>query len=124
MLPAGPIHLLDTFSMAPFPNLIAALENISREQLKEILENAVSRIVDGDAESGSGRFSQISGFSFEWSESGTAQLLDTDGKVEVAGTRIQREILDDGTTVVDGGQVVPVPCLSVTVIHFLAQGGR
>ena len=80
--------------------------------------------MDGDAESGSGRFSQISGLSFEWSESGTAQLLDTDGKVEVAGTRIQREILDDGTTVVDGGQVVPVPCLSVTVIDFLAQGGR
>jgi putative redox protein len=34
------------------------LENISREQFKEILENAVSRILDDDTEGGSGRFAQ------------------------------------------------------------------
>ena len=71
LLRAGPIHEIDTFKIAPFPNLIAVLENISREQFKEILENAVS-----NPEGGSGRFAQVSGFSFEWSESGTAQALD------------------------------------------------
>ena len=70
VLPAGPIQLLNTFDIAPFPNLVAVLENISREQFKEILENAVSRNVDGDPDGGSGRFAQVSGFRFEWSESG------------------------------------------------------
>ena len=123
VLPAGPIQLLDTFKMVPFSNLVAILENISREQFKEILENAVSRTVDGDAEGGSGRFAQVSGFSFEWSESGTAQVLDPDGKVSVTGTRVQKVILDDGTAIVDGGKVAPGPALTVTVIDFLARGG-
>ena len=90
VLPAGPIRLLDTFDMAPFSNLVTVLENISREQFKEVLENAVSRAVEGDTEGGTGRFAQVSGFSFEWSESGTAQVLDPDGWVEVEGTRVQR----------------------------------
>ena len=90
VLPAGPIRLLDTFDMAPFSNLVTVLGNISRERFKELLENAVSRAVVGDTEGGSGRFAQVSGFRFEWSESGIAQVLDPDGRVEVEGTRVQR----------------------------------
>jgi len=123
VLPAGPIQLLDTFKIAPFPNLVTILENISREQFKEILENAVSRTVDGDAEGGSGRFAQVSGFSFEWSESGIAQVLGPDSQIEVAGTRVQRVILDDGTVIVVDGIVASGQPLTVTVIDFLAQGG-
>ena len=104
LLPAGPIHEIDTFKIAPFPNLIAVVESIPREQFKEILENAVS-----NPEGGSGRFAQVSGFRFEWSESGTAQVLGPDGKVEVAGTRVQRVILDDGTAIVESGKVAPGP---------------
>ncbi len=123
VLPAGPIRLLDTFDMAPFSNLVTVLENISREQFKEVLENAVSRAVDGDREGGTGRFAQVSGFSFEWSDSGTAQVLGPDGGVEVAGTRVQRVILDDGTAIVASGKVASGPALTVTVIDFLAKGG-
>ena len=50
--------LLDTFKIAPFSTLVAVLKNISREQFKEILENTVSRTVDGDAGGGSERNSQ------------------------------------------------------------------
>ena len=85
VLRAGPIQLLNTFDMAPFANLVTVLENISREQFKEVLENAVFRTIDGDTEGGSGRFAQVSGFRFEWSESGIAQVLDPDGRVDVAG---------------------------------------
>ena len=123
LLPAGQISELDTFDMAPFSNLVAVLENISREQFKEVLENAVSRAVDGDTEGGSGRFAQVSGFSFEWSESGTVQVLGPDGTVAVPGTRVQRVVLDDGTGIVVGGAVVPGPDLTVATIDFLARGG-
>ena len=123
VLPAGPITGLDTFDMAPFSNLVTVLENISREQFKEVLENAVSRAVEGNTEGGSGRFAQVSGFSFEWSESGAAQVLGADGTVAVPGTRVQRVMLNDGNVIVDGGTVVPGPALTVATIDFLARGG-
>ena len=123
VLPAGPITELDTFGMAPFSNWVTVLENISREQFKEVLENAVSRAVDGDTEGGSGRFAQVSGFSFEWSESGTAQVLDADGTVDTPGTRVRRVVLDDGTVIVDGGTLVPGTALTVATNDFLARGG-
>ena len=123
VLPAGPITELDTFDMAPFSNLVTVLENISREQFKEVLENAVSRAVEGNTEGGSGRFAQVSGFSFEWSESGAAQVLGADGTVAVPGTRVQRVMLNDGNVIVDGGTVVPGPALTVATIDFLARGG-
>ena len=123
VLPNGQIRELDTFDMAPFSNLVTILENISRGQFKEVLENAVSRVVEGDTEGGSGRFAQVSGFSFEWSESGTAQALDPDATVAVPGARVQRVVLDDGTVIVDGGAVMPGPALTVATIDFLARGG-
>ena len=49
VLPSGQIRELDTFDMAPFVNLVTVVENVSRSQFKEILENAVSRAVDGGA---------------------------------------------------------------------------
>ena len=52
-----------------------------------------------------------------------ARLLDPDGKVSIAGTRVQKMILDDGTEIVEAGKVVPGPALTVTVIDFLARGG-
>jgi len=123
VLPAGAMGELDIFDMAPFSNLVTVLENISREQFKEVLENAVSRAVDGDTEGGSGRFAQVSGLSFEWSESGAAQVFNPDGTVAVPGTRVQRVVLNDGTVIVDGGTVVPGPALTVATIDFLARGG-
>jgi 5'-nucleotidase len=123
IIPAGDITELDTFSMVPFPNFVTVLENISRSQFKEILENAVSRTQPGDAPGGTGRFAQVSGFRFEWSASGTAQVLNPDGTVATPGTRIQYVELDDGPVIVIGGAVVPGPDLTVATIDFLARGG-
>lgn len=123
VLPAGQIRELDTFDMAPFSNMVTVVEGISRRQFKEILENAVSRALDRDTAGGTGRFPQVSGFSFEWSESGTAQVLNADGSVKVPGTRVQRVVLDDGEVIVGGGRVVSGEPLTVATLDFLARGG-
>ncbi len=123
IIPAGPITELDTFDMVPFPNFVTVLENIPRSQFKEILENAVSRAVAGDPPGGTGRFAQISGFSFLWKESETGQVLNPDGTVAVPGTRVQLVELNDGTVIVTGGAVVAGPDLTVATIDFLARGG-
>lgn len=118
VIPAGEITELDTFDMVPFPNFVTVLENIPREQFKEILENAVSRVEFTD-----GRFAQISGFSFVYDPSGTAQILDEDSNVVTPGTRVQEVILDDGTVIVSGGAVVAGDDLTIATIDFLARGG-
>ncbi len=127
IIPAGPISELDTFSMVPFPNFVSVFENIPREQFKEILENAVGCTQANDftvnPNCGSGRFAQVAGFSFTWSESGTGQILDEDGNVTVAGTRVQEVVLDDSTVIVQNGAVVAGPDITVATIDFLARGG-
>jgi 5'-nucleotidase/UDP-sugar diphosphatase len=123
VLPTGPIQELDTFDIAPFADLVTVVENVSREQFKEVLENAVSRAVEGDTSGGKGRFAQVAGLRFEWSESGVAQAVEPGGKVAVPGTRVQKVALNDGTVIVDGGDVVPGPALTVATLDFMAQGG-
>ncbi len=118
IIPAGDLSVLDTFSMLPFPNFVSVVENITREQFKEILENAVSRV-----ESVDGRFAQISGFQFEWDPTGTAQLLDSDLNVVTPGSRVLEVILENGTVIVSGGVVLAGPSLTIATIDFLARGG-
>lgn len=123
IIPAGPISELDTFDMVPFPNFVTIVPDIPRSQFKEILENTVSRTQPGDTPGGTGRFAQIAGFSMTWSGSGTAQVLNPDGTVATAGTRVQEVALDDGTTIVTGGAVVDGPDIGIAIVDFLARGG-
>jgi 5'-nucleotidase len=118
IIPAGNISELDTFSIVPFPNFVSVVENISRAQFKEILENAVSRVEFVD-----GRFAQIAGFSFVWDPAGTPQLIDLDGNITQAGTRVREVSLNDGTVIVSNGAVVAGPAINVATIDFLARGG-
>ena len=123
VLPAGQIRELDTFDVAPFNNLVTVVEEISRSQFKDILENVVSRVVDGDTAGGTGRFAQVSGFRFEWSESGTAQVLNPDSSVRVPGTRVQKVVLDSGAVIIGGGRIISGDSLTVATVDFLARGG-
>jgi 5'-nucleotidase len=123
VIPAGPITELNTFEMVPFPNFVSVVPDISRDQFKEILENAVSRTQPDDEPGGSGRFAQIAGFRYEWDPTGTAQSLNEDGTVATAGTRVQHVELDDGTVVVDDGAVVAGDAIAIATIDFLARGG-
>ncbi len=123
VIPAGSITELNTFEMVPFSNFVSVIPDISRAQFKEILENAVSRTQPGDVPGGSGRFAQISGFTFEWDPTGTAQSLNDDGTVATAGTRVQNVVFDDGTAIVTDGSVVDGPAVVIATIDFLARGG-
>lgn len=114
----GAITLLDTFDMLPFSNFVSVVPSVPREQFKELLENAVSRVEFGD-----GRFAQVAGFSFTWDASGTPQVLDADGTVVTPGTRVVDAALDDGTALIEDGLVVAGDDLTIATIDFLARGG-
>ncbi len=123
IIPAGDISLLDTFDMVPFPNFVTIVPDIPRDQFKEILENAVSRTQPGDTPGGTGRFAQVAGMTFEYSASGTAQVLNPDGTVATPGTRVQEVVVDGLGTVVTGGAVVPGEAIDIAIVDFLARGG-
>lgn len=105
LVPAGNITELETFNMVPFANFVTVVEGVSRDQFKELLENAVSDLPAG------GRFAQVSGFSFSY---------DPDGG---DGARVVDVMLDDGTMIVVGGVVEAGADLAVATIDFLARGG-
>lgn len=119
VIPAGSLTELHTFEVAPFANFVSVVPSIPAAQLKEILENAVSRVEFGD-----GRFAQVAGLRMTWDARGTAQVLDSAGNVTTAGTRVREVVLDDGTVLVSGGNVVTgAPAVNVATIDFLARGG-
>lgn len=120
LIPAGPLTALDTWQMLPFANFVSVVEDIGREQFKEILENCVSRVEFTD-----GRFGQIAGCRFLWNPDGQAQVLDLDGNVVTPGNRIIEAVLmdDPQTVLVAGGEVMPGAPLTVATIDFLANGG-
>jgi 2',3'-cyclic-nucleotide 2'-phosphodiesterase (5'-nucleotidase family)/predicted extracellular nuclease len=118
LIPAGPITQLTTFSILPFANFVSIVPDVPRDQFKEIMENAVSRIEFVD-----GRFAQISGFRFVYDITGQAQVLDLEGNVTTPGSRVVEIQLDDGTFIVQNGAVVPGDPINVATIDFLANGG-
>jgi 5'-nucleotidase len=119
VIPAGDLTELDTFSMVPFPNFVAVVEDVPRDQFKDILENAVSRVEFVD-----GRFAQIAGFSYTWDATGTPMVIDdVTGEITQQGSRVVSVVLDDGTVVVENGAVVAGDPIDVATIDFLAKGG-
>lgn len=118
LIPAGDISELTTFDILPFSNFVSVFPAIPRDQFKEILENAVSRIEDV-----SGRFAHVAGMSFSFDLSGTPQELNDNNEVIVAGTRVVDVTLDDGTEIVVDGVVQPGANITVATIDFLARGG-
>jgi 5'-nucleotidase len=127
LIPPGPISELHTFSIVPFPNFITVVENVSREQFKEILENSVSCAVSGDSSRNpnctDGRFAQIAGFAFVWDPTGTAQVLDANGAVTVVGDRIKEATLENGAVIVQDGEVLPGDTITIATNDFAARGG-
>ena len=115
----GDVSELDTFDMLPFANFVSVVPEIPAEQLKELLENAVSRVEFVD-----GRFTQVAGLSFSWDPDGTPQIVDDAGTVLTPGSRVVDVTLDDGTVLVEDGDVVAgAPAVSIATIDFSARGG-
>jgi len=120
VIPAGDITLLDTFDILPFANFLCVVEDVSRENLKEILENCVSRVAFGD-----GRFGQVAGMRFLYDPSGTAQVIDAAGNITTPGARIREIVLMDApqTVLCEFGAVVPGPAVNMAIVDFSARGG-
>jgi len=119
LLAPGALTIKTTFDIAPFSNFVVVVPDVPRSQVKEILERAYS-----ETPTASGRFAQIAGFSVVYDPSGTAQELDPDtNAITVGGTKVQSVVLDDGTVIVQNGEVVDGAAISVATIDFLADGG-
>lgn len=118
LLPAGTITEKTTFDIAPFGNFVTVVPDISRAQLKQLLERGFS-----ETPAASGRFPQVAGMTVTYDPSGTAQELDADDAISVPGEKVQSIVLDDGTVLVENGSVVDGPDIAVATIDFLARGG-
>jgi 5'-nucleotidase len=127
IIAAGDITARDTYDIAPFANFLTVFENVPVPTLKNLLENSVSRIdIKGNpAGSGTGRFSQVAGFSYEYDSSRPALKMDHDGGILSSGERIKRVILDDKTILIENGIIVADPSytLGIATTDFLARGG-
>jgi len=127
IIPAGKISERDTYDIVPFPDFLSVFEKVSVTTLKDLLENAVSRIDNEGhpAGSGTGRFAHVAGFSFEYDPSRQAIEIDYDGNIVTPGERVTRVILDDETKLIDDGIIVvdPTYSLAIVTVNFLARGG-
>ena len=118
VIPAGNFTTADTFDIAPFSNFVEILE-VPRATLKELLEVAVSRLPDAG-----GQFAQPAGFSMTVDITRTARAFDGDCAVTGnVGERITDVTLDDGTKIVENGQVLPGGPVRLAIVNFLANGG-
>ncbi|MFM1805429.1 MAG: hypothetical protein RL136_2308 [Planctomycetota bacterium] len=114
ILPAGDFTELNTFQFLPFSNFVSIIPALPVDNLKALLENAVSRIAPpaGFPSGGSGRFAQISGFRFTYSVAANP------------GSRVIDVVLDDGTVLVEDGTVLdPSATVAAATIDFLCRGG-
>jgi len=120
IIPAGDFTELETFDILPFANFVSIVEDIPAAQFKEILENAVSAVTTGN-----GRFAQVAGFRFAYDPALTAQVIDPGtGMITTAGERVREVVLNDGTFLVKGGEVVMgAPDVNISIVDFLARGG-
>lgn len=120
VIPAGNITELDTYSVAPFPNFVAVMPDVSCDTIKALLERGVSA-----APEAAGQFIQIAGMSFTYDVSEQAQVVDdSTGEIITPGSRIETATLDSGQQVVVNGEVV-ANCAPITLAtnDFSARGG-
>ncbi len=119
LIPPGPITELTTFQIAAFTNFVSVVPNIPPAQLKELLENGISREPLED-----GRFTQVSGLRFTYDVAGTAQVVNNEGVVLTPGNRIRTVTLDNGTPIIVNGAVAPgAPNVAIATNDFSARGG-
>lgn len=119
VIPAGEVTELDTFDIAPFSNFVSVIPEVSRETFRQLLERGVASAPDAG-----GQFIQISGATFSYDVAGQAQEVDEGtGEILTPGERVQSVVLDDGTVVVEDGEVVAGSPIAVATNDFSARGG-
>jgi 5'-nucleotidase len=132
-IPAGDITLATTFSVSPFGNFVAVVEDVTTADLKILLENCYSQTVDSDPGNGvvpvrqgdgTGRFAQIAGMDVVYDISKPALVLDAaTTSITTPGARVVYAKLDDGTDLIIDGQPVPGLTVDIAMPAFTAAGG-
>jgi 5'-nucleotidase len=120
VIPTGPVTALNTYEIAPFANFVAVVPDVPRETLKQLLERGVAAAPDA-----SGAFMQVGGLRFTYDTSKQAQVVEpgSGGTIVTPGERVQEVVLDDGTVIVENGQVVDGPPVTIATNDFSARGG-
>ncbi len=112
---AGTFSELDIFNTLPFSTATTIVENITPRDLKNLLENAYSRIdMHGEIKgaSGTGRFAHIAGFSVIYNSA------------RKPGNRVKEIQLNNKQPIVlDYAIVDKAPKVSCATINFLVRGG-
>lgn len=128
---AGNFSQLNTFEVSPFSNFVSVVEDVKLSDLKLILENAYSIVTDSDPSAGinptgsGGRFAHIAGMTVKYDISAQAMVLNTDGTLVTAGSRIL-DITVGGTPFLEGGTWLVDPItmtIDIATLDFLARGG-
>jgi 2',3'-cyclic-nucleotide 2'-phosphodiesterase (5'-nucleotidase family) len=128
----GPISRRNTLDVMAFlTNVVTVIPGVSADDLKLILERAVSAPVEGGLLRNEGRFLQVGGLTVEVDLSMTAQVVTNPpaglqyGTITTDGERVRNVTLDDGTPiVVDGSVVAGAPSVTIVTNNFTAfQGG-
>jgi len=119
IIPAGSnISEAKVQDILAFDNFMVVVEPVSPEDLKLILENAVSQIANVD-----GRFLQIAGFEFVYDITETPHEV-TGNTILVDGNRIVSARLADGTPIIENAQVVEgAPSVYIVTNNFTAING-
>lgn len=114
---AGPGNVTtgDTFNVLPFTNLVKTAPSMNAAQLKDLLEHSVA--ASTPTGSPQGRFAQVSGMQVVYDTRLPARTMLGNGQ------RVVKITLDDGTVLVDNGQVVSPALFSFATIDFTAAGG-
>ncbi|MEU6645809.1 5'-nucleotidase C-terminal domain-containing protein [Saccharomonospora sp. NPDC046836] len=118
-LPAGDITALNTYEVAPFANFVSVVPDVPRDVFRQLLERGIAA-----APSAAGAFMQVSGVSFTYDVSRTAQVVaEGTSTIVTPGERVRDVVLDDGTVIVSNGVVVDGAPISVATNDFSARGG-
>lgn len=128
---AGDVTQLNTFSVSPFGNFVAVVEDVKLADLKLLLENAYSRVTDDPSLPGvnpvssDGRFAQIAGLEVVYDLSRAGFTFNADGSTITTPQRV-RDIVIDGTAYLTDGvwQIDPaVVTVDIATLNFSAGGG-
>ncbi|MFF5988917.1 bifunctional metallophosphatase/5'-nucleotidase [Prauserella flavalba] len=118
-LPAGDITALNTYEVAPFANFVAVVPDVPRTVFRQLLERGVAA-----APGAAGQFMQVSGVSFTYDVTRTAQVVrEGTNTIVTPGERVRDVVLEDGTVLVRDGVVVDGPPVSIATNDFSARGG-
>lgn len=134
---AGNVSRLDTFNVSPFGNFVAVVEDVKYSDLKLLLENAYSQIIDGNpaagaqnvtpvaSGSGTGRFAHLAGMEVVYDVSQSALTFDAAGNILTPGNRILDITIAGVPVLIDGvWQFDPnTTTVDMALLAFSAAGG-